>query len=291
MILTMLPALPNWEVMRSACQCEGQMSTTIVSRRHLMTGGSSLLLASSGLQSPAYAFLDNPTFNTTVNVSLQWPKFAAALAGGVLSSVAISVVGKVLFGGGQDVDLSALIREFAAVVEKVVQQQIKINDREKLEARAKGLQDLFRYYMNAPEDQQLTLLVRDTVLGVREAERLGVFGMASYGIIGSLVLASLQEKYLKTRADGARKNIVVAARQLVDGVPAFSKALRADTEKRFSRIHGGGLGFVLMDGNNRLRVGVPNEKAVAQRHRYIEDAYEESRRKLLDGLDERGELG
>lgn len=271
---------------------------TPMSRRSLVVGSSSLLIAGAGAHSPAHALFENPqitldhptfTMNGPLSVTLQWPKLAASLSYGVLTSVAVKVVERVLFGsGGQDIDMAALMRAFVSEVRVVVKQQLAANDRERLEARSKGLQDLFRYYLNAPDAQLLTFLFRDMALGVRESERIGVYGIASYGVLGSLLLAVLQEKYLVTRADGDQKNIVVAARQLVDGVPAFSTALRVETEKRFSPLTAIGMGpGYYMDGTTPIHVqAFDHPKAVAQRAEYIDSVYAKARRELLDGLDD-----
>jgi hypothetical protein len=214
-----------------------------------------------------------------------------AVASGVVSALGARVLGE-MFGGNNSIDLGALVREFAKQVDPIVRRAIADNERDKLLATARGLETLFMDYYNAPREQLLGDLHTRTVLGVSEAERLGLHGVASYAICGSLMLSVYQEQYLQSQNNGDRLNLVRGANQLVKGVPVLTSTLREATASRFGPVtHFGslidassplGMFFYLADG--QMQPLLSKDQAETRRANHIETVFRSAENELLSGL-------
>jgi hypothetical protein len=216
-------------------ECDGRR----ISRRAMIGGGCAFALAA---RTRAQAAVDI-TVNGHVNVdvgsktisSLTWSGVGLAVIGGIASGLGARSLGAIL--GDKSADLDLLIRAFTKQVDLVVRQVIADNERDKLAATVKGLGVLFWDYYNSPNPRLLDDLHTRTVLGVTEAERLGLPAVASYTICGSLMLSVYEQLHLQSpHDDGLRKNLMNGAVRLVNGVPRFTEALRKSNASRFSTV-------------------------------------------------------
>jgi len=224
----------------------------------------------------------------TVTLSF-WPGVGVAVATGVLSGIGSRALDAILGGAEQQVNLAEVIQSIIPQIRQVMNQVLRENDREKLDARAKTVQVLCQDYTNAPNEHLLNTLHHLTVDGISQAQRLKLYGISAYGIFGTLNLFVHGERFSATHAEGDRKNLARSAKTLVEAVPAFTKALQSDTEKRFSGVHEVGLGYRMYmdkDGHRPIHLssGLDRGKALEKRAAYINEFYGKAERDLLGGL-------
>ncbi|MBR0982179.1 hypothetical protein JQ554_32750, partial [Bradyrhizobium diazoefficiens] len=210
------------------------------SRRALIVGCSVVATAAQFPTDPAEALDLNLKFDGAATIGLDaatitWGSLGFAVATNVIGALGARAFGAAL-GGNNSVDIDGLAREFARQVDGIVRRAIADNEREKLFSTAKSLHRLFLDYYNAPRDQLLGDLHRETVIGVGQAVRLRLDGIASYAICGSLMLSVYQEQYLQSQNEGDRLNLVEGVDSLVKDVPVFTSALMEATQARFSPI-------------------------------------------------------
>jgi hypothetical protein len=221
---------------------------------------------------------------------LTWDGASAALANGVIGFIGGKVLEQLF--KRDEVDLVQLVAAFAEQVKKIVRQELRIDDHEKLVAQLRAMQGRLHDYANDPTRTQLELLHADCRNLVEEARRLRILAVPEYALAGSSLLVVFEEKWKRGgKAKGPERNLVEGAAYLVKGVDEFPKSLAKQIESRFSAVtsyrlsnkrHGAHHYRYEFDGEFRMFQRFP--EAEARRAAEIRDVYEKADRDLLTGL-------
>lgn len=134
-----------------------------------------------------------------------WGWVGLQIAEGVLGGAGASVWDSVV-GGGKP-DLAKLLAQLLERIAAIVQQAIAEDAKRRAEAELASLQTLFGMYRNNKDAALLQPLLIKASDITFETLSLGLPTIGSFAIVGGLGLAVLQEIFLRSQAEGDRKNI------------------------------------------------------------------------------------